>query len=69
MTTLIADFFEGAHRVTRGLLRFARDHFGTVGAGAETFDVDTATMEAEILDIMELKAALEAWRGYSRYEA
>ena len=62
VTTLIADFFEAAlTEQPADFYVFARDHFlGQMRPREpETFDVDTATMEAEILDIMELKAALE----------
>ena len=63
VTQLIADFFEAAlTEQPADFYVFARDHFlGQMRPREpETFDVDTATMEAEILDIMELKAALEA---------
>ena len=63
VTQLIADFFEAAlTEQPADFYVFARDHFlGQMRPREpETFDVDTATMEAEILDIMELKEALEA---------
>ena len=63
VTQIIADFFEAAlTEQPADFYVFARDHFlGQMRPREpETFDVDTATMEAEILDIMELKAALDA---------
>jgi hypothetical protein len=63
VTQIIADFFEAAlTEQPADFYVFARDHFlGQMRPREpETFDVDTATMEAEILDIMELKEALDA---------